>query len=523
MQRLCRPALGVLVVALTLTACGSTVATRGTIAGAESGDGRGTSSTGGLGTVGTTGGSPVAGGGTDGSSNAAGAPGTAGAASSGATGSAGSSGVGSASLGAATAGGVGAKRPIEVGITYSKDASAGLQAIGVSAGTFGNQKHYGQIVVDDANKHGGFGGRKIVPVFFAIDPNPGAAPLPQQEESACATFTQDNHVEVVFAQLVGETLLSCLQKHGVPAVGEGYLSGFSASYYRATPLMYQVGGINLDRRAGFEVDALVRQKYFSGWDTTTGAPGALPVKVGIITYDIPDWVASAKGSLSDAVVRAGFARPEVVAVAPHDSYSNLSTAQSQIQSAVLSFKAKGITHVIICDDNGIATLFFTTNAEDQHYRPRYGVNSGNNMKLMASGTAPKAQLNGALGMGWNPIADLDTGHSAKFPNAGRAKCNALMQQNGESGTGYNEGFAVPYCSTANLLKAISDRLGNPTAATLAQGLDAVGGSFQPLLTPAAYLAPGHHDGLGGIWDYGYDNSCSCMTYRGGVRLLPRTS
>jgi hypothetical protein len=411
-------------------------------------------------------------------------------------------------------------RPIIIGITYSKDATAGLQASGVSGGTFGNQKHYAQIAIEDANKHGGLGGRKILPVFYALDPNPGAPPLPQQEESACALFTQDNHAELAFVQLAGETLTTCLQKHGVPMLGEGYLTGFSAGYYAATPLMYQIGGFNLDRRAGVEVDALVRQRYFDPWDTTAGGPGKLPVKVGIITYDIPGWVASAKGPLSSAVMRAGYGRPEVVAVAPHDSYSNLSTAQGQIQSAVLSFKAKGITHVIICDDNGIATLFFTTNAEDQHYRPRYGVNSGNNMKLMASGTAPRAQLTGAVGIGWNPIADLDAAAAAKYPNAGRAACNALMKANGESGNGYNQGFAVPYCSLTTLAKTVYDGLSSPSPGFVA-ALDAVGSRYRPLLTPAAYLARNHHDGLAGAWDYGYDTTCSCMTYRGGVHALPR--
>lgn len=66
-------------------------------------------------------------------------------------------------------------------------------------------------------------------------------------------------------------------------------------------------------------------------------------------------------------------------MAYHDSYANLTSAQSQVQGAVLRFKAMGITHVIIWDDNGISTLFFMINAENQGYRPRYGINSGNDI------------------------------------------------------------------------------------------------------------------------------------------------
>ena len=413
-------------------------------------------------------------------------------------------------------------KPIVIGITYSKDAGAGLAAIGASgAGTLGDQLAYAKIVVDDANVHGGFHGRKIQPVYFGYDPNPGAPSIPQQDQTACATFLDDNHVELAMVNLAGESLITCLQKRKIPMVAEGNIAGLSATFYKQNPSLFEFGAFNLDRRAGEQVRALKRQGYFTGWNTSKGAAGNAPVKVGVIAYDSPSWVDATKNSLVPALAAAGVSKPEVVFVATHDSYSNLTAMQSQIQAAVLNFKAHGVTHVIISDNNGVSTLFFMTNASNQGYRPRYGVNSGNNMELM-SRLADKSQLEGAIGIGWNPLMDLGKANEGgHYANAGRKACDALMSAHGQSGSGYNEGFALAACSTMTVAKSRYDTLQTLSSGAFLQAMAQLGGSYAPLITPAAYLSATRHDGLGGIRDYKFDSGCKCMVYASKVVLLSR--
>src|SRR5690349_22550034 len=97
--------------------------------------------------------------------------------------------------------------------------------------------------------------------------------------------------------------------------------------------------------------------------------------------------------------------------------------QAQISSAVLKFRSDGVTHVLIWDDNGVATLFFMQQADNQGYRPRYGINSGNNMQVVAQ-VVSKSQLTGATGIGWTPAFDIANADSptSKWANSARRAC-----------------------------------------------------------------------------------------------------
>jgi hypothetical protein len=414
--------------------------------------------------------------------------------------------------------------PISVGIAYVKDAAAGFEALGIQGGTLGDMRLYSQILVDDINKRGGLAGRKIVPVFFAYDVNPGTPSLEQQDAQACATFTQDNHIEVGLVTFAGEGVYSCLSRKGIPMLQSGPTGGIGSGLLRKYPNLIVLGGFNLDRRATEEVHALVRQKYFSPWDTINGAPGKAPVKIGIITYDFPGWRESANGPLAQGVVAAGFAKPQVVAVAAHDSYDNLAKMQGQLSNAELSFRAAGVTHVIIWDDNGVSTLFFMQNAEKQGYRPRYGITSGNNMKLLSSGLVSERQLTGATGMGWVPAFDIPEADSptSSYANSARRRCYSLMKTHQATGQGYNENSAMMYCAKFFALENRFKAMATPSPAGLVASLEAFGTSFVDPNVPSHYLSHRQHDGLGGIYDYFYSSACSCMQYSKALRPLARS-
>jgi hypothetical protein len=511
----------------TLTACGSTVplsqqqsslqgdglngGTTGSADGTTSGSGDGSTT----GVVdGSTGGST--------SGGSTGALGTTGSSSSGGGSATGSTGLGTTST---TGTLIKGKKPIDVGFTYVKDAAAGFQAFGIQGATLGDMQLYIKTYVDDANRRGGLAGRKIVPHYFAYDVNPGSASYPEQDAQACAALTQDVKVEVAVPIFAGDVLVQCLQKKGIPMIADGPTGGISEASLKRFSNEVVLGGFNLDRRARETVRNLVRQQYFATkWDTTNGGPGGVAaVKVGIITYDLPDWTHSAN-QLAASVAAAGFGTPKVVAVAAHDSYGDISKMQPQISNAVLSFRTAGITHVIIWDDNGVSSLFFMQNAENQKYRPRYGITSGNNMQLLSKGLVSKNQLTGATGMGWVPAMDIADAKSptSAYANSARRACYAIVKKAGVAGgSGFNETSSMMYCAPITALKDRWDRMANPSASGLIAALNAYGTGFVDPQVPATFLSGSHHDGNAGVYDYYYDSPCSCMKYRGGVQPLAR--
>jgi hypothetical protein len=223
-----------------------------------------------------------------------------------------------------------------------------------------------------------------------------------------------------------------------------------------------------------------------------------------------------------AIVHAGYPKPDVVAVAPHDTYDNISKMQAQISSAVLTFKASGVSHVIIWDDNGVSTLLFMQQADSQGYHPRYGINSGNNLRVVTK-VVTKQQLQGAIGMGWVPRMDLDEadGPTSKYANSARRSCYARMQKAEATGSGFNETSAMMYCATFDALQDRWAAMAAPSAAGLVASLEAFGATFVDPEVPATWMSKRQHDGLGGIYDYAYDVDCGCMKYTSGVQQLSR--
>ena len=516
-----------LCVGLALAACGTTVpaAQRGSALG---GDGLGGSSaTGSTGVDGArsssgTGGALV-GGATSGGAAGAGTSTGGGSTTGGGSSSGGAVVPGAGGL-SSSAAGPASKAPIKVGITFVKDAAAGFQAIGIQGATLGDMQRYAQAYVDEANAHGGLGGRKIVPVFFGYDVNPGSASYDEQDAQACARFTQDNHVEVAVVNFAGLPLNECLHKRGIPQLEDGPTGGVSEAQLKKFPDLVVLGGFNLDRRARQQVPALVREGYFMAWDSVNGKTGTgQPVKVGVITYDYPGFREAVRDQMVPALAKAGYAAAKVVYVPAHDNYGDLSKMQPQLNNAVVDFRAAGVTHVIIYDDNGVASLFFMQAAENQKYRPRYGINSGNNMQTLIK-LVNVNQLEGAIGIGWDPSFDIADAKepTSTWANSARRSCYKLMvDQKISTGQGFNETSEMMYCSVIRALKDRWDAMPTKVAANLIASVNSYGATFVDPQVDLTWLSPTQHDGNGGVYDYYYDSASGTMKYRGGIHPLPR--
>src|SRR5262245_40868346 len=119
------------------------------------------------------------------------------------------------------------KDKIKLGVSYVDLAA--VRAAGINRDHGDYEKAY-NTVIDDLNAKGGVNGRKIEPVFEAIDP---IGTDPAQE--ACVKLTEDEKVFAVIGQFQGDAPLCYVEQHKTPIVGgtitAEYLKRAKAPWY----------------------------------------------------------------------------------------------------------------------------------------------------------------------------------------------------------------------------------------------------------------------------------------------------
>jgi ABC-type branched-subunit amino acid transport system substrate-binding protein len=124
---------------------------------------------------------------------------------------------------------------IKVGITYP-DVAAVKNIISIDPGNY--QKAY-QALIDRIDAQGGINGRKIVPVFAAVNPL-GTAPA----ATACTELTEDDRVFAVMGFFQTPDTACYVQTHDTPLVGAS-LTGAKASRARAPWFNFQLSDNDL--------------------------------------------------------------------------------------------------------------------------------------------------------------------------------------------------------------------------------------------------------------------------------------
>ena len=147
------------------------------------------------------------------------------------------------------------KDEIKIGITYP-DLEAIRSVTNTNHGDY--EKSY-RAVIDDLNKQGGINGRKVVPVFAAINPL-GTAPA----QEACIKLTEDEKVFAAMSFFNADAPLCFVQSHDTPILG-GQTTPTNLGHAKA-PWATLESGAELGPR---QIDALVKA-------------GALKGKLGIV-------------------------------------------------------------------------------------------------------------------------------------------------------------------------------------------------------------------------------------------------
>jgi hypothetical protein len=395
---------------------------------------------------------------------------------------------------------------LEIGTYYLNGGNAALAAAGFAGLVIPDSKPVFDAFIKRINERGGLAGRRLVPVYYEYNTGVDGR---TQDAAACATFTEDHHVFLVVGGVnsgAGE-LLPCLAKHDVPliAAATGGDERFFAKYHR-----YAYEPFQLNFTAGFRllVSNLKARGYLNGVK-----------KVGLVQFPGEAYDNAVSDGLVPALREVGLKLDDRITTG---SATDNSSIAADSASAVLKFNTERIDLVIFLSPGGAPETYFMTAADKQGYKPKYGIWSPDSPYVLAT-TAPRAQLSGAIGVGWVPGLDVA---SAQDPTAQTPAAKACLAQGKAMGldeSGLGNPLVRASCDVFNtLLGAVAGNVDATTStAVLERGFDALAGKVVSAGGFGIHWVPGHHDAVSGYRDLRYDDGCGCFTYVGQTKQLAR--
>ena len=472
--------------ALVTSACGSTVQTTGADGVLAAGDGALGAPTG---TIDPLTGQPLAPGATSGAGGLGGGV-SGGTGTTGATGGTAAPGA-PGGAGTTTPGGVPAapSTPLKIGLYYASGVNEVAEAFGLGALSTGDTKAQAQAIVKDINDNGGLAGRKIQ-LFFADASEYGTDPN-ANFEAGCRQLVEDDDVDllVTFSGMsVGN--LECFTKAGVGVLNDisTIPDDIQAKY---ADLMGAPGDLAINRLMRTMVDHLVATK----WLTSKSV-------IGVYTYDDAQNQATVNGPLKEALAKHGLQWKTVVSI-------DDAQAVNQGNSVVLRFASDGVDKVLSVTGN---PLFVMNAAESQGYRPDYALYSHFAPGSLMESTAPRAQLEGAAGIGWSPFYDIGKGRRPGPVSPQATRCFDIMTKAGQQSTsGTTQAFQSTLCSSFFYLEQAAAKIGAAPDNILALARGALGSSF---VSPSTFEVDvtNRVDGVAAYRGLTFDNGCSCFQY-----------
>jgi hypothetical protein len=417
----------------------------------------------------------------------------------------------------------GGRLVLPLGVVYLKGLDQAYKAAnGGKSATTDSQADYAAVIKDlNARPHARVA---LHPSYYAVDASSTQSQA-DQLEAACAHFTSDVHVAVVVSYSPGAegALAKCLQKHGVPLIDGFVGASVGASIQRAVPDLWQPSQLSLDRVGALEASYLVRRHWVDKrWGSAARCAGISSPRIGVVTFDRPDWRAAYANAVAPTFKTLGHAVYDAEFLAVSGSTAEqLAQASSGAQSAVLKFSSECIDHVAFVGNVALDYLFMNV-AQQQGYNPRYGLSSLEAPPVIVQNLAqPTPQLHGAIGPGWSPYSDVNIAQLDAMSKAPTAHCLATLKRAGHAPTDNNSTIlAVPSCEGPTFAVAVVERwLAGGKAGSLLDVVNAMGGAYQPAGTFSAHLDASRHDGAGAFRGFAFADGCTCFRYTTGLQRI----
>jgi hypothetical protein len=409
---------------------------------------------------------------------------------------------------------------VYIGVPTADDFNAAAKAAGANFDN-GDIHAVMDAVAVDINRRGGIHGRKLTIAYHDAATTDYSGNPSVVAQSMCAYFTQDRPVVAVIngtPQLDAQpNFHSCLQQKKVTLLSLTNTVYSDRDYARLGPNLFSGASTSTDILVPTLIGSLKRQSFFSGWDTTRGAPAATRAKVGLLLPD--DGPGRYVGSLMKAQLkRIG----ELVAA---EYYYPPAGGGTQSQAEVLAFTSANVTHVLNLPPVELEIALFQRQAENQRYRPRYGLTSFDLPLTVEENpaVAPPAQQVGSMGIGWQPLNDTSARKDVgSMP--GSKRCFGALKASGQSFSSSSRRAALVAslsCDALYLLRDVMVQATGLTGPDLLRAFPVVGPRFTPAGTFRSVLSDRDHGVPGFYRDLRYESACSCFGYAGGNRAFHR--
>jgi hypothetical protein len=368
-------------------------------------------------------------------------------------------------------------------------------------GALNNRQTY-EAVIEYVNRKGGLAGRKIVPVFVPQDVAQYATASGRQREQqrACDAFTQDHQVFAIQGAGATEELMQdCAVRNKTLLLASRIQSYPDQKRFAAiSDYWYAPHGFVAERRERGLAFELLAQGFF-----TKGA------KVALMIEDRPgirSGVSAAKRVLQEAGVQVAH---EIV-------YPDFLT--SPWETYILQLQQRGVTHVVMSATSGASqsTRSMMQAAENQRFRPRWGIATDNRPKDLFGSNAPREQLANTQGMGWSGAEDIQV--RLEDSRAG-AECLQAVPK----GTAEDRHVA---CDLVFFLRSVFERIQVISPAGFARAAESLGTGYVGQYTHGGVsrFGPGRHDGVEVVRAFAFDDRCgqegaSCFKYVNGAHPL----
>jgi hypothetical protein len=383
-------------------------------------------------------------------------------------------------------------------VITSGDAGAAIAAFGLDK-SFGSQRGQAQTIASYINSHGGLLGHPLKLVYY--DYSAGSSDG-VNAQAACAAFTEDNHALAAMGVAgMADAFHACAAKRGMLVLSDGDLK--SSSFLRKYPTSLLISDMALDRKYRGEVLALKANGFFP--------PGA---KVGILSLDEANDIEAVQRGMKPALASIGVKDPLEIRVS-----TDAQQQTTQISSAVLRFRSAGVTHIVFARPSA---YLFAQDAQAQSYFPKMGVDSRQSPALLMQGSTPQQQLVNTVGIGYQPVQDVDAAHDPGPVSAYESLCKKLYDAAGQ-GWGTNRlamGTALYICDELFFVRDAFARSTSLTTQSFLAGVASLGSSYQSPLTFSTRFSASQHDGAMSYRYLRYSTGCSCFAYTTPSRPLP---
>ena len=393
------------------------------------------------------------------------------------------------------------RSPLKLGLIYVNNDAA--SSVGISNGNNFTIRRVLDALVTTFNARGGLANRRITPVYVEV--RSSSSSYDADIQAACTTFVHDEKVHAVISALglASEQLARCLTEAGIPRVISEYALGDERLVAEA-PYVIAPSTLTSDHRE----TALLEQFTSTGWLRGSHTIGVVVegCPVGNRTYD---------NTVVPVARRLGL-HIEKFETECLQGIQDVSALASDMQSAVLRFNTRGVDRVRFVSESSEGNLMFlfSNAAESQDYRPGYALSSLVSAAVQIQ-NSPHAQLANARGVGWLP--SIDTG--SRTGTDAEAQCFADFQESGgpEPVTASDYYYVGAICDSFRLLDVVlTSTRGSANALHVVGAVARLGTSYLSAATlqGATDFRAGRRGGAARAREFVWDGSCTCFTYSG---------